>query len=117
MISKGLGWLAAAAMWLVAETALANRRNLPEPQFIIARQIYDLHTLIMWIVVGIFVVVFGAMIYAIIRHRKSAGRQAQQFHENTTVEIVWTGPEPAETRFRQTEQAILEVVNSATRRL
>lgn len=37
-------------------------------------------------------------------------------HEET-VEIVWTGPEPAETRFRQTEQAILEVVNSATKRL
>lgn len=37
-------------------------------------------------------------------------------HEET-VEIVWTGPEPADTRFRQTEQAILEVVNSATRRL
>lgn len=37
-------------------------------------------------------------------------------HEES-VEIVWTGPEPAEARFRQTEQAILEVVNSATRRL
>lgn len=37
-------------------------------------------------------------------------------HEEA-VEIVWTGPEPAETRFRQTEQAILEVVNSATKRL
>jgi len=34
-----------------------------------------------------------------------------------TVEIVWTGPEPADTRFRQTEQAILEVVNSASKRL
>ena len=37
-------------------------------------------------------------------------------HEET-VEIVWTGPEPAETRFRQTEQAILEVVNLATKKL
>ncbi len=37
-------------------------------------------------------------------------------HEES-VEIVWTGPEPAETRFRQTEQAILEVVNSASKRL
>jgi phosphatidylserine/phosphatidylglycerophosphate/cardiolipin synthase-like enzyme len=37
-------------------------------------------------------------------------------HEET-VEVVWTGPEPAEARFRQTEQAILEVVNSAARRL
>ncbi len=31
--------------------------------------------------------------------------------------MVWTGPEHADSRFRQTEQAILEVVNSATRRL
>lgn len=37
-------------------------------------------------------------------------------HEQT-VEVVWTGPEPADTRFRQTEQAILEVVNTAVRRL
>jgi phosphatidylserine/phosphatidylglycerophosphate/cardiolipin synthase-like enzyme len=37
-------------------------------------------------------------------------------HEEV-VEIVWTGPEPAETRFRHTEQAILEIVNSATKRL
>lgn len=37
-------------------------------------------------------------------------------HEET-VEVVWTGPEPEETLFRQTEQAILEVANSATKRL
>jgi phosphatidylserine/phosphatidylglycerophosphate/cardiolipin synthase-like enzyme len=37
-------------------------------------------------------------------------------HEES-VEVVWTGPEPAETRFRQTEQAILEVVNTAAKRL
>jgi cytochrome c oxidase subunit 2 len=90
MISKGLGWFAAAALWLVAGTALANRHNLPEPQFIIAREIYDLHMLIMWIIVGIFVVVFGAMIYSIIKHRKAAGHKAEQFHENVMVEIAWT---------------------------
>jgi phosphatidylserine/phosphatidylglycerophosphate/cardiolipin synthase-like enzyme len=33
------------------------------------------------------------------------------------VEVVWSGPEPARTTFRQTEQAILEVINSAVRRL
>ena len=90
MISKGLRSFAAVLAWLAAGTALANRYNLPEPQSIIAREIYDLHTLIMWIVVGTFVVVFGAMTYAIIRHRKSVGREARQFHENTTVEIIWT---------------------------
>jgi cytochrome c oxidase subunit 2 len=30
------------------------------------------------------------MFYSIFKHRKSAGHQAAQFHENTTVEIVWT---------------------------
>ena len=89
MTSKGFRLSAAAAAWLTAGAALAQY-NLPEPQTLIAREIYDLHTLIMWIIVGIFVVVFGAMTYAIIRHRKSVGHQAQQFHENTTIEIVWT---------------------------
>ena len=90
MISKGLRPLAAAAGWFAAGTVLANQYNLQEPQSVIARQIYDLHTLIMWIIVGIFVVVFGAMTWAIIKHRKAAGHEAEQFHENTTVEIVWT---------------------------
>jgi cytochrome c oxidase subunit II len=90
MISKGLRSIAGAMAWLVAGAALANQYNLPEPQSIIAREIYDLHTLIMWIIVGIFVVVFGAMTYAIVMHRKSVGHEAQQFHENTTVEIIWT---------------------------
>jgi cytochrome c oxidase subunit 2 len=90
MISKGLGWFAAAAMWLVAGTALANQYNLQPPQSIIAREIYDLHTLIMWIIVGIFVVVFGFMTYAIVMHRKSVGHKAEQFHEHVGVEIAWT---------------------------
>jgi len=64
--------------------------NLQPPVSVIAEQIYDLHTLVMWIIVGIFVVVFGMMTVAIIKHRKSVGHQAEQFHENTTVEIIWT---------------------------
>ena len=90
MIGKWFRLCAAAAVGLAAGAAAANPYHLPEPQTLIAREIYDLHTLIMWIVVGTFVVVFGAMTYAIIRHRKSVGREARQFHENTTVEIVWT---------------------------
>jgi len=90
MISKGLGLFAAAAMWLVAGTVLANQYNLQTPQSIIAREIYDLHMLIMWIIVAIFVVVFGALIYSIIKHRKAASHKAEQFHENVMVEIAWT---------------------------
>jgi cytochrome c oxidase subunit 2 len=90
MISKGLRSFAAAGMGLVAEAALANQYNLQEPQSIIAREIYDLHTLIMWIIVVIFVVVFGAMTYAIVMHRKSVGHKAAQFHEHVGIEIAWT---------------------------
>ena len=89
MISK-LARFFAAATALVAETSLAAQYNLQPPQSIIAREIYDLHTLIMWIILAIFVVVFGAMTYAIVKHRKSVGHKAEQFHENTTVEIIWT---------------------------
>src|SRR3970282_2149442 len=90
MIGRWIRLFAAAAVGLAAGAVAANQYSLPEPQTLIARASYDLHTLIMWIVVGTFVVVFGAMTCAIIRHRKSVGRETRQFHENTTVEIVWT---------------------------
>jgi len=38
----------------------------------------------------IFVVVFGAMFWSIFKHRRSAGAKAAQFHENTTIEVIWT---------------------------
>ena len=47
----------------------------------------------------------------------TAARCEQEHRHEETVELVWTGPEPADTRFRHTEQAILEVINSATKRL
>ena len=64
--------------------------NLQTPETPIAGQIYHLHTLIMYVVLAIFVVVFGAMFYSIYAHRKSKGHEAANFHENTTVEVIWT---------------------------
>jgi cytochrome c oxidase subunit II len=93
MISKWIKRFAVAAAGagnLLPLIAAASDYNLPPPQTIIAREIYDLHTLIFVICCVIFVVVFGAMTYSIIMHRKSVGHKAEQFHENTTVEIIWT---------------------------
>jgi cytochrome c oxidase subunit 2 len=56
----------------------------------VSNDIYDLHMLILWICVFIGLGVFGVMFYSIYHHRKSKGHQAAQFHENTTVEIIWT---------------------------
>ena len=55
-----------------------------------AQEAYDLHWGIMYVCIAIFFIVFGAMFWSIIRHRKNAGAKAAQFHENTTIEIIWT---------------------------
>ena len=52
--------------------------------------IYDLHMLVLWVCVVIAIVVFGVMFYSIYYHRKSQGHVAEQFHESTTIEILWT---------------------------
>ncbi|MEW6118558.1 MAG: cytochrome c oxidase subunit II [Pseudomonadota bacterium] len=64
--------------------------NLQEPASRVAQDVFQLHNLIMLVCLGIFVVVFGAMFYSLIKHRKSAGHQAAHFHENTTIEVIWT---------------------------
>jgi len=51
---------------------------------------YEIHTMVMWICVVIGIVVFGAMIYSLINHRKSKGAVPADFHDNTTIEVIWT---------------------------
>ena len=84
--------LAALALALVvAAPALAAwEYNFQDPVTPTGREVLDLHNYIMWICVAIFIGVFGTMFYSLIKHRKSVGHQAAQFHENTTVEIIWT---------------------------
>src|SRR5688572_9857324 len=55
-----------------------------------ARDIDTLHQYVMWLIIVIFVGVFGFMFYSCYAHRKSKAHPAAQFHENTTVEILWT---------------------------
>ena len=69
-----------------AEYGLNMRQGVTET----SQQVYDLHMLILWICVAIGVVVFGAMIYSMINHRKSRGAVASQFHESMAVELIWT---------------------------
>ncbi len=80
------GLLALAA----AGSAHALEWNLQPPATKIAEQIHSLHEYVMALIVVIFVGVFGVMFYSIFAHRKSQGHKAANFHENTTVEIVWT---------------------------
>ena len=68
----------------------AYELNMQAPASKVAQDVYDLHVLMMWIIVVIFVGVFAVMFYSVFAHRKSKGHQAAQFHENATVELVWT---------------------------
>ena len=88
---KHLRAAAAAAAIALCAPALADYHvDILPPATPIAQQIYDLHFGILWVCVGIFIVVFGAMFWSVFKHRKSQGAQAAQFHENTTIEIIWT---------------------------
>ena len=80
----GLAGLAAAA------NAHALEWYFQAPGSQLARDIDHLHQYVMWLIIVIFVVVFGFMFWACYAHRKAKGHAAEQFHENTTVEILWT---------------------------
>ncbi len=67
-----------------------NQLNLHPPATQIAEQQQWLHWMMLIICLVIFVAVFGVMFYSILKHRKSVGHKASQFHENTLVEILWT---------------------------
>jgi len=56
----------------------------------ISENVYNLHMTIFIICCVIGVIVFAAMFWALIHHRKSKGAVAAQFHESTKVEILWT---------------------------
>ena len=83
--------LPAVALMLWAGAAVAEMRLNFQPQETdLGHAIYNLHTIVLVICVVIFVGVFGAMFYSIVYHRKSVGHKAAHFHENTTVELIWT---------------------------
>jgi len=96
-IRKAVATAAAVAMSSFGGAAFAEnvsgqplQYNLAEPVTEIARQIYDLHTLMLVICLVIFVAVFGVMFYSIYAHRKSKGAKSASFHESVKVEIAWT---------------------------
>jgi cytochrome c oxidase subunit 2 len=92
MIGRWMKSLTAGLMtglWAIGAAA-QSRIDFQTPESPVARNVYELHLIILGICVVIFVGVFGVMLYSIIRHRKSVGHKAAHFHENTTVEIIWT---------------------------
>lgn len=71
---------------IAAEMPLNMTRGVTE----ISQKVYDLHMTIFYICCAIGLVVFGAMFWSILHHRKAKGVQPAQFHESTKVELLWT---------------------------
>jgi cytochrome c oxidase subunit 2 len=92
IIKKGLwsvtGTAAMAAMPARADWGLLN---MPQGVTTLSREIYDLHMLILWVCVGIGAVVFAAMIYSLVKYRRSQGAVADtSILHSDKVEFIWT---------------------------
>ncbi len=85
-------WALIAGLFAIAAAGSAHALvwNLQPAATKIADDIHSLHEYVMVLIVVIFVGVFGVMFYSVFAHRKSKGHKAANFHENTTVEIIWT---------------------------
>ncbi len=83
-------WTLAVLAAVFSGLAMGLEWNLQPAASRIADDIHGLHEYVMILVTVIFVGVFGFMFWACYAHRKSKGHKAEQFHENTTVEIIWT---------------------------
>ena len=64
--------------------------NMPVGVTDMSEEVYELHMLIMWVCVIIGAGVYGAMIAAIVKFRKSKGAVPAKFTHNGTVEVIWT---------------------------
>ncbi len=73
-----------------ADTSSPSQWNLTQGVTDISKEVYDLHMLMFWICTVIGIVVFAAMIWSMVFHRKSRGVKPANFHESVKVEIAWT---------------------------
>jgi cytochrome c oxidase subunit 2 len=88
---KKLFSLITTALLLSPGISLAEfKLNMTEGVTPISHDAHDLHMLVLWIVTIVGIAVFGVIIYSLINHRKSKGAVAAQFHESTTIEVIWT---------------------------
>ena len=85
-----IGTTAAHAVNSLPGGPAVNQIDLPPPVTAIAAELRWLHYFMLVICLVIFIGVFSVMFYSIFKHRRSKGAKAANFHESTTVEIVWT---------------------------
>lgn len=74
----------------LTQGAFASNLNMPSGATTVSKEIYDLHMAGLYVCCVIGVIVFGVLIYSLIKFRKSKGAKASHFHEHLGIEIIWT---------------------------
>ena len=91
MLRHACTWL--GSLFLIAFSASASANwevNMTPGVTEVSRSVFNLHMTIFWISVVIGTMVFAVMFWSMFMHRRSRGAVPAKFHENLTVEILWT---------------------------
>jgi len=89
-LTARLALVAVMSLFSLTALAAASDINMTVGVTPISKEVYGLHMLIFYICCLIGAAVFAVMFYSMFKHRKSKGAKAADFHESTTVEIIWT---------------------------
>src|SRR5206468_1231096 len=86
-----LGLVALAVVLAACSTSTSVPQDSLNPQGPYSRKIDNLFDPVFWIAVAVFVLVEGALVFAIFRFRHKPGRAIPaQTHGNSRLEITWT---------------------------
>ncbi len=64
--------------------------NMPKGVTDLSVETYNIHMMVFWWCVAIGIVVFGVMIFALFKHRKSKGVKPATFSHSMIAEVIWT---------------------------
>lgn len=80
-----------------SSVALANpehpspwQLNLTRGASTLSHDVWELHMAVFYVCIGIGVVVYGALVYALFKFRKAKGAKASDFTHNSALEVIWT---------------------------
>ena len=91
MLRHAHTWLGGLFLMALSGNASASWTvNMSPGATEVSRSVFNLHMTIFWISVIIGAMVFAVMFWSMIMHRRSRGAVPAKFHENLTVEILWT---------------------------
>ena len=79
-----------AVLLLLVVACSTGKQSTWDPVGPVAEKQLQLFNVLLWTMVAVFVLVEGALVYALIRFRSRPGREPSRTHGNLPLEITWT---------------------------